>query len=103
MAGLGTPGTLSRLARLARLLSRLDRMSSLSSDSFLTRLYTIPTHIPTMMRMRRMRMIITWAALKSSGMAEPSTTQISSSQPPLQFLTPLQTEKNNSNITQNNI
>ena len=46
LGGLGTPGTDSTLARLARLLSRLLRMSSLSSDSFRTRLYTMPTHIP---------------------------------------------------------
>ena len=92
LGGLGTPGTDSTLARLARLLSRLLRMSSLSSDSFRTRLYTMPTHIPSMMSSSRMRMMMTCAAVKSRGMAEPTGPQFSSSQPPLQLRTLLHTE-----------
>ena len=52
----------------------------------------MPTHIPIMMRISRIRMMITCAAVKSRGMAEPSGPQFSSSQPPLQFLTLLHSE-----------
>ena len=45
-----------------------------------------------MMRSSRMRMMMTCAAVKSRGMAEPTGPQFSSSQPPLQLRTLLHTD-----------
>ena len=42
--------------------------------------------LPTMMRMRMIRMRMMWLSEKSSGMADPSPAQLSSSQPNTQFL-----------------
>ena len=82
----GSPGFRdSWLFPASRDLSRDSLSSSLSSDSFRKRFQIIPEHMPTRMKMRTIRMTMTWAEEKSRALALSLSPQVSSSQPNLQL------------------